>query len=202
MKVHIFGMGKMGKIHAKYLVAQNVPYEYTDKDDYRVFEGITHAIICSPYKSHWINYCHALRNYGPIPMLIEKPVFVVRNQIPEIKNVFAGMCERYNFDVFNLKSSLNFPVKSLKYVNNYLESDNPNLDIGIHGIDLAHFFEAEQYDQELIRSTKKERYVEIDTGYKKVKIDLRKSPHNILYEQHAFFNAEKCDATKAHEDLL
>jgi len=224
MKVQLFGYGKMGKIHGKYLDEQNIPFTvydpkvkmgHADKFGDTVAEGITHAIIASPYDKHWENYQQVREWYGDIPILIEKPVFIDKEHLPEIKNVFAGMCERFNENVVALKEKIeanNEQVVCVHYTNVY-ENDcsNKHLDLEIHGLDLAASFKSTGYISSVHKTTCPGRTLrQVHVATKTAHNDrkdycvylLEKVPSTILLEQQAFFRGDTCDATKAHRELL
>ena len=157
MKILICGLGRMGKVHEKYIKSLNLKYSCYDpyrddiSDSLRL-ENITsdtvkefsHVLISTPEGTHAELYYKFkdLGFYGKF--LIEKPV-IVNEKDKDIfldSSVYSGMVERFNPAVDKLKSlvevsnivSMDFVRCSVKGSSN--QRVDSFTDVGIHDIDL------------------------------------------------------------------
>lgn len=162
-KVCIVGLGKMGKIHLKYVKQLGVDWYWNDVSrdvtsvsksnflDINQFDkkGITHVIISTPEKTHFEIY-ESINRKNPgnnFFYMIEKPAVVSRNNlhILDKNNVSTGMVERFNPAISSLRNvikgsnvlSIDFVRCSARPISN--TSVSSFIDVGIHDIDLFNF---------------------------------------------------------------
>ena len=173
MKFLICGLGRMGRIHKKYIEQLGIEWFYYDpspsiqgyftknhiSDLSNIKDiGITHAIISSNEDMHYKNYID-LREFGfKGPILIEKPVVLDKQHFSVFNDplVTAGFVERNNPAVEVLKNnidldnlvSVDFTRCSVSSASNHRV--NSFIDVGIHDIDLFFYLfgnqEPEEYD--------------------------------------------------------
>ena len=165
-KVLISGLGRMGKIHEKYLNLLNVTYQWYDpfKKDFDgrklknltdiVFDKFTHVIISSPEGTHFDLY-NEIKSYGYSgKFLIEKPVIInTENEaIFNDPNVYSGMVERFNPAVVELKKRVDISkLISIDFVRCSVKSHSIQrvdsfTDVGIHDIDLYFYLLSKEGD--------------------------------------------------------
>lgn len=159
MKFLICGLGRMGRIHKKYVEQIGAEWVYYDPSpsvqDYfannqiedlsKINEiGVTHAIISSNEDRHYENYLD-LREYGfEGPILIEKPVVLEENHFSVFQDplVTAGFVERHNPAVEVLRSNIDVEnLVSVDFTRCSVSSSsnhrvNSFIDVGIHDVDL------------------------------------------------------------------
>ena len=163
IKVCIVGLGKMGKIHLKYVKQLGVEWYWSDVSrningvsksnflDIDQFDkiGITHVIISTPEKTHFEIY-ESINRKNPgnnFFYMIEKPAVIARENlnILERDNVSTGMVERFNPAISSLRNVINgSDVLSIDFVRcsaRPLSNTDVSsfIDVGIHDIDLFNF---------------------------------------------------------------
>lgn len=159
MKFLICGLGRMGRIHKKYLEQLNIEWLYYDPSpavqDYfnanrleslsdAHSNNVTHTIISSVEGKHFENYSELRRSGFDGPILIEKPVVLENDHFSVFKDplVTAGFVERHNPAIEVLKN--NIDIRDLVSVDftrcSVSLSSNHRVDsftdVGIHDIDL------------------------------------------------------------------
>lgn len=157
MKVLICGLGRMGKIHKKYVEQLDVPWVFydpyidnataknqitslTDIDSV----GVTHVIVSSNEDRHYQNYLDIRAGGFSGPIMVEKPAVTQKKDfaIFNDKLLTVGMVERFNPSIEVLKSNLVAEdVVSVDFVRCSVSSSankrvNSFVDVGIHDIDL------------------------------------------------------------------
>lgn len=164
-KVLIFGLGKMGRVHVKYLEKNNVewqgydPYVKTKKNK---FKGdilkldehkFSHVIIATPETTHYDIYKRIKEGFSGL-ILIEKPV-VLSNENKDIfddDKVYCGMVERFNPAVQALKEKFNPDlVVNIDFTRcsaaPLVSTATIFEDLGIHDLDLfTHLFGKGDYE--------------------------------------------------------
>jgi len=138
-KILIIGYGKMGKVHAKYLTAMGINWDYVDSNIShkeiwpKYLNFYTHIIIATPIDTHAEIYNRLCYYAGFI--LIEKPVVVQRNCLNILKDirVMAGLNERYN-PVTQYLKDVGGIIKKIEF---YRDGGGSFRDVAIHDIDIA-----------------------------------------------------------------
>jgi predicted dehydrogenase len=153
-KVLICGLGKMGKVHAKYLGKNGIDWcwydPYIDSEGRRFygdicnldFYNITHVIIATPEETHYDLYSKIKDKFTGY-FLIEKPVILNKENLNIFEDirVFGGMVERFNPAIQALKSRI-IPnnVVNIDFTRcsaaPLVSKANIFEDIGIHDLDL------------------------------------------------------------------
>lgn len=154
-KVLLVGLGRIGRVHSKYLAKNNISWEYYDLSKVDSYDnyfsgnlenldqyGFSHVLICTPEGTHYDMYSKIKKGFSGY-FLIEKPVVLSedRLQIFEDEKVYAGMVERFNPAIDTLKANLELDkVISVDFTRcsaaPLVLNANIMEDIGIHDIDL------------------------------------------------------------------
>jgi predicted dehydrogenase len=153
-KVLICGLGKMGRVHSKYLKKNSIKWAWHDpyiEKDENAFRGnldnldkykFSHVIISTPEGTHYSVYEKVRLGFSG-PILIEKPVILDRKNIDifEDDKVYGGMVERFNPSIQALQAKM--AVDKVINIDFTRCSAAPSVskanifeDIGIHDLDL------------------------------------------------------------------
>jgi len=156
-KVLLFGFGRMGKIHQKYLEEISVDYSVVDplikvvdekfKNDFDFHQlGIfTHVIISTPDETHFEIYKNIRSVNKEIKILIEKPAVLDIKHLNELSsdlNLSIGLVERFNSTIIELKQILGhdkthyIEFKRCSLINDSNQTVSSFRDVGIHDLDL------------------------------------------------------------------
>ena len=159
INILICGLGRMGRVHEKYINEGNLNYYWYDpflseKDDRRIESledikslKITHVIISTPEGTHYPIY-KSIRDISKnIKILVEKPAVTEKDnfEIFKDRNVFVGLVERFNPAIKKLKSIIDKDlVLNIDFVRcSISQSSNQRVnsftDVGIHDIDLMFY---------------------------------------------------------------
>ena len=159
MKFLICGLGRMGRIHKKYLEQLGIEWMYYDPspavqgyfENNRLEDlsdtkknGITHVIVSSVEDKHYDNYSQLRLGGFAGPILMEKPVVLDRDHFSVFEDplVVAGFVERHNPAVKVLRDNINLSdLVSVDFTRCSVSlSSNHRVDsftdVGIHDIDL------------------------------------------------------------------
>jgi len=163
LKICVIGVGKMGKIHLKYIKALGVNWCWLDpnvdsdpdaySEYYRMYSlddlnhlNVTHVIVATPESTHYtiMNQIMQADKTNNIKILVEKPAIIDREHmhIMDASNISTGMVERFNPAIQSLKKVIDVDaVLSIDFVRcSTMPVSNRNVsslvDVGIHDIDL------------------------------------------------------------------
>ena len=155
--VLLFGFGRMGKIHQKYLKEISINYTVVDPSidvvddqfindfDLDQLSSFTHVIISTPDDTHFEIYKNIRSVNKKIKILIEKPAVLDIEHLNEISsdlNLTVGLVERFNKTIIELKQILGKDeTHYIEFKRCSLISDSNQIvssfrDVGIHDIDL------------------------------------------------------------------
>ena len=154
-KFLIYGFGKMGQVHKKYLDKNNIENFWFDpfkdggeKDLKSALEKVDHVIISSPEKYHMECY-NAVRQTFNNKILLEKAAVLDKKHlhILDDEKLMVGMVERHNPAVVCLLNNINKnSIKNIDFIrcsvsNTVTKGITIFDDVGIHDLDLFHFFD-------------------------------------------------------------
>ncbi len=156
-KVLLFGFGRMGKIHQKYLEELSVDYSVVDplinvvdekfKNDFDLHQlgSFTHVIISTPDETHFEIYKNIRSVNEEIKILIEKPAVLDIKHLNELSsdlNLSVGLVERFNNTIIELKQILGhdkthyIEFKRCSLISDSNQTVSSFRDVGIHDLDL------------------------------------------------------------------
>ncbi len=156
-KVLLFGFGRMGKIHQKYLEEISVDYSVVDplinvvdekfKNDFDLHQlgSFTHVIISTPDETHFEIYKNIRSVNKEIKILIEKPAVLDIEHLNELSsdlNLSVGLVERFNSTIIELKQILGYDethyieFKRCSLISDSNQTVSSFRDVGIHDLDL------------------------------------------------------------------
>ena len=156
-KVLLFGFGRMGKIHQKYLEELSVDYLVVDplinvvdekfKNDFDLHQlgGFLHVIISTPDETHFEIYKNTRSVNEEIKILIEKPAVLDIKHLNELSsdlNLSVGLVERFNNTIIELKQILGhdkthyIEFKRCSLISDSNQTVSSFRDVGIHDLDL------------------------------------------------------------------
>ena len=156
-KVLLFGFGRMGKIHQKYLEELSVDYSVVDplinvvdekfKNDFDLHQlgGFTHVIISTPDETHFEIYKNIRSVNEEIKILIEKPAVLDIKHLNELSsdlNLSVGLVERFNNTIIELMQILGhdkthyIEFKRCSLISDSNQTVSSFRDVGIHDLDL------------------------------------------------------------------
>ena len=197
----ICGLGKMGKIHKKYLDNNKVTNYWYDPHIEGGVEslanigdlGVSHVIISSPEVTHYDVY-NTIRGIFDGKILLEKPAVLNRNELSILSDnkLMVGMVERHNPAIGCLINNLdNQKIKNIDFVRcSVSTTTNKSIsiydDVAIHDIDLLYYIR-DGYDDLKSADTS---FGNIDNNYH-LQLSTSKSFYRFVWSGETFFKERK-----------
>tara|TARA_R110000824_G_scaffold380640_2_gene573101 strand:+ start:167 stop:1009 length:843 start_codon:yes stop_codon:yes gene_type:complete len=197
----ICGLGKMGKIHKKYLDKNGVKNYWYDpyidggieslKDIKNL--SINHVIIATPEVTHYDVY-NSVRSVFDGKILLEKPAVLNRDELSILSNkkLMIGMVERHNPAIDCLINNVdNQKIKNIDFVRCSVstttnKSINIYKDVAIHDIDMLYYIR-DGYDN--LKSADRS-FGNIDNNYH-LQLSTSKSFYRFIWSGGTFFKERK-----------
>ena len=197
----ICGLGKMGKIHKKYLDNNNITSYWYDPHIEGGVEslanigdlGVNHVIISSPEVTHYDMY-NTIRDTFDGKILLEKPAVLNSDELYILSDnkLMVGMVERHNPAIECLINNMdNQKIKNIDFVRcSVSTTTNKSIsiydDVAIHDIDLLYYIR-DGHDN--LKSADRS-FGNIDNNYH-LQISTSKSFYRFIWSGETFFKERK-----------